>query len=81
MARLPRLTMEPFDASTGMTADAIASAVGVAASTVRGWRARGISVWVADLLAVQVCGVHPYAIWGSQWVDAAWHDMDQLAAA
>jgi len=35
------------------------------------WKREGITIWRADQIAVDKLGVHPAAVWGDMWWEAA----------
>lgn len=45
--------------------------LGASHQQVAGWRARGLSTYLADELAV-AAGLHPFEVWGPAWLSSAY---------
>jgi hypothetical protein len=68
----PKLPVEPLLAFHGdMNTLSIARALHCANSHIYRWKRDGIGIWMADQIAVKKLGVHPSAVWGDLWWDAA----------
>lgn len=52
----------------------VAELSGVSRRTVVRWRHYGIDVWSADRAACAL-GLHPWAIWGDEWLQLQLHEL------
>lgn len=64
----PRPVRLSVDFLDDLPNDTIAAKMGVTTRSVMRWKAHGIADgFLADRLAVKVCGVDPYTLWGSEF--------------
>lgn len=69
-------------AATGSSGvSAFATVISKSRFTVYRYLKAGLTIWEADRLAAHVAGLHPFLIWGDEWLDALNADGDMEEAA
>lgn len=77
-----RLPLAPLMAASGSSGvSAFAAVISKSRFTVYRLLKSGLSIWEADRMATHIVGLHPFFIWGNEWLDALNADGDMEEAA
>lgn len=77
-----RLALAPLMAAADASGvSAFAAVISKSRFTVYRLLKSGLSIWEADRMATHIVGLHPFFIWGNEWLDALNADGDMEEAA